>query len=206
MEKVMNMMQLRGFKFGLKKLVLIDFYSNFLFNFLYMLAQPAIVLYMMTAVDPVWYKITLLINTGGVLVGGWFMKKQRLIWLRHHFTYLCLFDALLMVCINLFLGHLANARFVAIALNEALFTYYVKQIIDDMYNNAFRKSTITLLGAKSNSYSAAGTLTGVGLSVFVTVDIDTALFISSAAIVIDSLVSILLRQRMGSLIKGYISK
>ena len=203
MEKVIHMMQIRGFKLGLKKLVLIDFYSNFLFNFLYMLAQPAIVLYMMTQVDPIWYKITLLINTGGVLLGGWLMKKKRLLWLRKHFTYLCLIDALLMTLINIFFGHLANARFIAIALNEALFTYYVKQIIDDMYNNAFRKSTLTLLEIKGNAFSAAGTLSGVGLSVFLSFGIDAALFRSTAAIVIDSLVSILLRQRMGSLIKGY---
>lgn len=192
-----------GITFGLKRFVLLDFYSNFLFKFLFMFANPTIVIYMISNVDPFWYKSTLVINTGGVLLGGIFLNKSRLIWLRNHFTYLCLFDALFMIIINLFFGHMPNVRFVSIALSEAFITYYIMQIIGDMYNNAFRKSTITLLDTKLNAYNSAGTLLGVSVSMLFTISIDTALIISTISIIIDSLISIFLRQKMGNMIKGY---
>lgn len=192
-----------GISIGLKRLVLFDFYSNFLFRFLFMMANPTIDIYMISNVDAFWYKATMFINTGSILIGGMLLNKERLSWLKNHFTYLCLFDGLFIVIINTFFGHMPNVRFVSIALSEAFITYYVIQIIGDIYNNAFRKSTITLLNNKINAYISAGTLAGVALSMVVPIDIDTALFISTVAVVIDSLISIFLRQKMGKMIKGY---
>lgn len=186
----------------LKHLVYLDLFSDFVFRGAWFFTIPTITIWMISNVDPVWYKASIIVSTLGGVIIGYLINKKRLEYLRKLFSIICVLDAVAMIFINYYFGHLPNIRFILIALNEILLTYFIQKITDDIYNNIFSKTMLTVLQSKQDGVSCAGNLIGVVTSMIFVVDINIALFISTISIVINNGASIFIRRELKQFCKS----
>lgn len=96
----------------LKHLVYLDLFSDFVFRGAWFFTIPTITIWMISNVDPVWYKASIIVSTLGGVIIGYLINKKRLEYLRKLFSIICVLDAVAMIFINYYFGHLPNIRFI----------------------------------------------------------------------------------------------
>lgn len=177
---------------NLKTIINIDFASAFFNSCAVAFSVPTVKLYMASNVDPMYFKISLAIDTiaGGGF--GLFMSGELISRLRPYLALFCFIDALTMLIINLVYGTDPNMRFILISLTSPISTYFVFTIIANIYDNVLSGNDRTTYRMRLSSFSCIGKFIGVITALFINIDINSALLIQSSAICCTEFINVLI--------------
>lgn len=162
---------------------------------------PIIRLEMARMVDPIFYQMSDFIQYGLGIVLNLGIDTKMLKFIKKHFRVLCIIDAVTTIFVNIAFSHMANARFISLAILGVLVTGLMFRVFADIYNNLTSGTDLTILQSrKAGFYKLALVLGSGGVVIFtyfnVSIDIDTALHIQCIALIIDCLVSVFITNKL----------
>lgn len=160
------------------------------------MSEPTIKIWMVSHVNPIYYKISIIIECIIGIIINMLMGKDSLQKLKRYFVYICLLDSILMFIINLIITDDANIRFIIISISYPLITALMIKIIIDVYNNLTSGSSLTILGERRSGINKLGFIAGVIISMIIEIDLNTALILQLLGIIIETFSSIFIRKRL----------
>lgn len=178
-----------------------DLICSLISMFVMAFATPIINIYMISNVDPQYYKLSIAINyLGGALFGLYFSKRLRKY--RKYTNLFSIFSAISILFINIFFAHSPSARFIIMSLTNNIAITFVGNLIDNHYSNIIRGDDMSEYYGKINAMASLGGLGGMILAIFVTVDINTALTIQCITAIFESFRDITVVKRLKPLINS----
>ena len=178
-----------------------DLICSLISMFVMAFATPIINIYMISNVDPQYYKLSIGIDyLGGAIFGLYFSKR-----LRRYRKYINLFSmasAISILLINIFFAHLPSARFIIMSLTNTIAATFVGNLLDNYYSNIIKGDDMSEYYGKMNAMASLGGLGGMILAMFVTVDINTALTIQCVAAIFESFRDITVAKRLKPMINN----
>lgn len=160
------------------------------------MSEPTIKIWMVSHVNPIYYKVSIIIECIIGIIINMLIGKDSLQKLKRYFVYICLLDSILMFIINLIVTDDANIRFIILSISYPLITALMIKIIIDVYNNLTSGSSLTILGERRSGINKLGFIAGVIISMIIEIDLNTALILQLLGIIIETFSSIFIRKRL----------
>ena len=184
-----------------KRLLSIDLLNNFVVNMLIAYTDPIIRIYMVSNIDPLYFKISLLVGfIIGILVNLNF-NKDNIVVLRKYYNVFVILDVSSALIINLMFGDNPNIRMLSFSILMPLSTAIVVKVFKDCINNAAKGTDLTIISERKLAINKLAFVVGVSFSILIPdIDIYVALYIQCLAIIIDCLSSLIIRNKLMKII------
>ena len=143
-------------------------------------SSPITNIYFMSHVSQRWLSASILITTVLMAIGQSAMSNENLRNKLHKFLmYFIVADALGYAAISLTTMDAVNFRFISLAVFNVLSNTIISTLFMELVNDKFRGSELTNYRSKQKSYNLWGGVLGSLIAMFVTVSVDTAIYIEA---------------------------
>lgn len=184
----------------IQTIITLDLTRVFIFGFIMAFSTPIIRIYMVTNVDPSWFKASLAIDALSAGALGMFMTGKKYQRLSKYFDIFCIFSAISVILINVFFGNNPDFRFIAISLTYPLGSFFVIKILKNIYNNKLGGNDLSTYESRKEGIKAISGFLGFVVAIFIdSISIDTALMLQCISAGLDGLCSIYISNKLKSL-------
>lgn len=185
---------------NIQTIITLDLSRVFIFGFIMAFSTPIIRIYMVTNVDPSWFKASLAIDALSAGALGMFMTGKKYQRLSKYFDIFCIFSAVSVILINVFFGNDPDFRFIAISLTYPLGSFFVVKILKNIYNNKLRGNDLSTYESRKEGVKAISGFLGFVIAIFIdSISIDTALILQCISAGLDSICSIYISNKLKNL-------
>lgn len=184
----------------IQTIITLDLTRVFIFGFIMAFSTPIIRIYMVTNVDPAWFKASLAIDALSAGVLGMFMTGRKYQRLSKYFNIFCIFSAVSVILINIFFGNDPDFRFIAISLTYPLGSFFVIKILKNIYNNKLGGNDLSTYESRKEGAKAISGFLGFVIAIFIdSISIDTALMLQCISAGLDGICSIYISNKLKTL-------
>lgn len=180
-----------------QRLLSLDFCGQFMANLLIAYTDPAIRIYMVSNIDPIYFKVSLLVGfIIGIMVNLNF-NKDTIPLLRKYYSIFVVVDVIISVSINVIFGDNPDIRMLSFAILAPLTTAIEVKIFNDCVNNAANGSNLTVINERKLASNKLAFVVGISLSILIPdIDVYFALYIQCLGIIIACVSSLFVRNKM----------
>lgn len=184
----------------IQTIITLDIARVFIFGFIMAFSTPIIRIYMVSHVDPAWFKASLAIDALSAGALGMFMTGKRYQRLSKYFDIFCIVSSVSVILINVFFGNDPNFRFIAISLTYPLGSFFVMKILKNIYNNKLEGNDLSTYESRKEGAKAFSGFFGFIIAIYIdSISIDTALMLQCISAGLDGLCSIYISNKLKAL-------
>lgn len=129
--------------------------------------NPIIRVYMITNVDPIWFKVNLLVDAAISGILSLLIKKEWIIFMKENFGLLLLIDFVFLLVSNAAGVVSPAARYVLLSLQTPLVTAFIFKVLGDVINNVAKGSDLTIIDQKMDGFFCLSTISGITISILI---------------------------------------
>lgn len=129
--------------------------------------NPIIRVYMISNVDPIWFKLNLLVDAAISGMLSLLIKKEWLVFMKEHFGVLLLVDFAFLLVSNAAGVVSPAARYVLLSLQTPLVTQFIFKVTSDIVNNVASGSDLTIIDQRMDGFFCLSTISGIAISMLI---------------------------------------
>lgn len=184
-----------------QRLLSFDLCSQFVGNLLIAYTDPIIRIYMISNIDPLYFKISLLVGFIIGIVVNLNFNKDSIPVLRKYYSAFVVVDVVLSVFINLMFWDNPDIRTLSFAVLAPLTTAVEVKIFKDCINNTATGSDLTVISERKLASNKLAFVVGISLSILIPdIDVYLALYIQCLGIIVECVSSLFVRNKIMKII------